>query len=273
MRFSFGGPTSDGIKRSRGVGRVVFKEVIDVHTFRRIHEGGRRAFVGVEALEGRALLSQIGPGPRALAVHARGAEVSVSGLRLGPLFQKQGPGYVVKSPRFNPAYTGAPLSELNAAGLKAAADQTDLYLTGIVTADEVPASIEPGDDNLYYSFGINRGAAPSPGLFPGRPHLTADAVVSVGVTQAGISASLFDRYTGTVTNLSAESVLLKQNALRVTVPLDLLRVPGGAGPRAWSAFFWTADQPTADLGHVGSFAPEFHRVSVVPALHHFRPTT
>ena len=240
-------------------------------TRRRGDVSGRRRRSGrsavVETLEGRELLSQLAPGLQAHAVHAQVAQHSAGGLLLGPIVEKTGPGYVVKAPRFSAAYTGVPLSTLSAAGFKAAFDgQGNLVLTGIVTANAVPQIATTAADDAYYIFGINRGAATPPGPFPGRPNLTLDVAVIVSVTQTGTTAEVIDQVSGQTTTLPDSSLLYKQNALQVTVPLSILTTAGTTNPVGWSADFITANSlSTSDYSAFASFAPEYHNITIANA--------
>lgn len=232
----------------------------------RRRRSGRSAAV-VETLEGRELLSQLAPVFVAHAVHAEVAQHSAGGLLLGPILEKTGPGYVVKAPRFSQAYTGVPRSELSAAGFKAAFDgQGNLVLTGIVTANAVPQTALTAADDAYYIFGINRGSATSPGPFPGRPHLTLDVAVVVSVTQTGTTAQVIDQVSGQTTPLPNSSLLYKQNAIQVTVPLSVLTTVGTTNPVGWSADFITASAlTTSDYSAFASFAPESHNITIANA--------
>jgi hypothetical protein len=231
----------------------------------RPRRSGRAAWA-VETLEGRALLSQLAPGLQAHAVHTETVQHTAGGLLLGPIVEKTGPGYVVKAPRFNPAYTGVPLSQLSAAGFKAAFDgQGNLVLTGIVTANAIPQVASSPAQDASYVFGIDRGGDPVPGPIPGRPHITFDAVVEVSITPSGPTATVTDLVTGQTTNLGTGSLLFKQNALQVTVPLSTLTNGSGTNPGAWTANFFTADTvvtTSIGLNQIASFAPDFHNIHI-----------
>ncbi|MFO0909380.1 MAG: hypothetical protein U0794_13685 [Isosphaeraceae bacterium] len=225
--------------------------------------------MNLETLEGRALLSSFGG--RIAARAAAAAEVSqphVSTLIPGPIRNLVGPGYAVKSPRFYERFAGPPLNELSVAGAKAQLDGTgSLTLTGIVTANEIPEATEPGSTPLFYMWGIDRGGSPIPGPIPGRPHITFDTLVAVGITDLGISASVIDVASGQATPLPSSNVLLKQNAVQVVVP-------GISGTSATavsrrnvsgmtvSFFTSTAAPDTAGIESIAAFAPEFRNFPV-----------
>ena len=230
----------------------------------RPRRSGRSAWA-VETLEGRALLSQLAPGLQAHAVHVEVAQHSAGGLLLGPIVEKTGPGYVVKAPRFNAAYTGVPLSQISAAGFKAAFDgQGNLVLTGIVTATTIPQVASGPAQEVSYLFGTDRGGGEVPGSITGQTQ-GRFVFVAVSITQTGPTAEVLDFASGTTIDLGPGSLLFKQNAIQVTVPLAALTNGSGPNPSTWTANFFTADSSDVtdlSLNQYASFAPEFHNIRI-----------
>jgi hypothetical protein len=223
---------------------------------------GSSPAASLETLEGRTLLSHA-PGRRLAHLGMTPAEVRplpAPGFQhLGQIRNEVGVGHAIKVARFYPYYTGPKLGQINAAGAKAFLDgRGNLILSGIV-AGTVGNPPESSDEEGFYGFGIDRGAAPRPGPFPGRPRITFDSYVEVSVQQSGVTAAFVDLTTGTVTPLPAESVVLGNDNVKVGVPTSLL------GTSNFTVNFWTQDtQAVGDFRHVASFAPEFRNFPVAP---------
>ena len=205
---------------------------------------------GCDPLEGRALLS-----PSALTAPL--PLPALSPTQLGPVVDRIGRGFVVKSPRLYPYYTGTTWAYLNAAGAKAVAGaQGTLTLTGILAGAPVT---KPSDaaGSSYYVWGIDRGAL-GPGTLPGRPGVRFDAEVVVAITPAGVSATVADLKTGRSTAVDPSAVNFKPDAVQVSVPLSLLPPDPGASLASYRVTFLAMDAPpSAGFRSVASLAPEF----------------
>ena len=221
--------------------------------------GPLKAIVGVESLEGKLLLSHAGVAKAHPALSA--ADVGLPGTlavarfnQPGPIRNEIGDGHAVKVARFYKYYTGPIRSELNATGAKAQIVGDNLALTGIV-AGKIPTTPTSADQESYYYFGINRGGATAPGPFPGRPNVTFDSVVIVGVTQAGIG-SIVQTDGSTYTALDPSAVTVSGNDFHVTVPLSLLPSTGAAPNHYRVSFFPATEAPLTTFNSIASFAPE-----------------
>ena len=254
--------------------------------------GRRRARVAVEALEGKALLSHLSIAPKAHP-QVQAAQVTESaGLpgnlnirrfnQPGPIKERIGPGFAVKVPRFYGLYSG-PLGYpadpnnaaspgntlngfLNASGLKAYVEGNNLVLTGII-AGFIQTAPTSDLQSAYYNFGINRGGATTPGPFPGRAGVAFDAVVTVGITPAGIGATVttLDPTTLEVTGftvLSPTQIATKTDAVQVQVPLSLLPSTGAAVSKYRVNFFPSDTSPPNNFNDLASFLPEDSTIRV-----------
>lgn len=233
----------------------------------------------VEVLEGRALLSHL----HAAAHHRPAtAQVEVDPTLVGPppftphpgpILSEHGVGFVVKSPRFYPYFTGTKRGELNAAGAKAFLDgQGNAVLIGIV-AGTVIATPDTADKSEFYVFGVDRGLTPGPGPFPGRPLIKFDAVVVVSITPDGTTGYARDLSTGVQTPLTSDQIAVGNDNIRVTVPTGLFIPPGATPTVRPTVNFWPiAVAPPGNYTDVTSFASEFRNfpLSLGPLVHHGR---
>jgi hypothetical protein len=224
----------------------------------------RNLIARLESLEGRALLSHIG--------HARSAAAQVAHPPIpdpqpGPIISEFAPGIAVKGPRFYPFFGGARTTSVNVAGAGAHLHPDgNLFLTGIVVDPINTAPTDPSQD-AFYTFGINRGSGTVPGPFPGRPDITFDALVTVSITQAGITTQVQDLTTPNAppTTLPAGSVQIMSGTLKVTVPFSLLPSPTGASVNQYGVNFWASNTPSVtNYRSIGSFVPEFRDFKILP---------
>jgi hypothetical protein len=116
----------------------------------------------------------------------------------------------------------------------------------------------------YFVFGIDRGAGAGLGpLFPARPGITPDALVTITAApnNTSVSAAVTDLTTGAVTPLAPSAIQAKGSTLRVFVPLSEL--PSTGAPASQYRFaFWTQSQPGNSLANVGSFVPDSTMIPV-----------
>jgi hypothetical protein len=211
----------------------------------------------VEALEGRALLS------RTIVIsnpHDLGVPLVYRGPDIGPIHNIVGNGFAVKESRFYPYYRGPKRIDLNAVAARGLVtpDNQTIILRGI-TVDPLPKTITDPTQSDFYFFGINRGGATPPGPFPGRPHVTFDAVVGVALTPNGLTGFVKDLNSNApAVALPAGSVSMKFNVIRLAAPLSLLP-PTAAGitPAQYQVNFFSANTPTLDFNQIASFVPDF----------------
>jgi hypothetical protein len=222
----------------------------------------------LEVLEGRALLSHVSAHAKHLNINSGGPMQVARPLdpHPGPIKNEVGTGHAVKISRLYPYYTGLKLGTINGAGAKAYFDgQGNVLFTGIVAGTIITAPKSP-DQEQFYVFGINRGAATTPGPFPGRPGITFDSYVEVSVQQSGISASFTDLTTGTTTALPSSSVVIGQDDVKIPVPTSVL----GLSTTTPSVNFWTQNvQTVGNYQNISSFTPEFRSFPVAPRPFYF----
>jgi len=209
-----------------------------------------RSAVGVEPLEGRALLSYfvIPKGHRILPI-------STGDARYGEPLHGNGLG-VDRTPGFYPLYAGAKRPALEGVRAVAYVAHGNLVLSGTVAG---PIRVRPtaADQGAIYSFGIDRGGASKRGPFPGREAVRFDAVAAVSIARAGTTATL--TLNNPMTNqfltmkgpLPASAVGVKGDVVTITVPLAMLPSTGHA-INQWNVNFFTRDP--AVKGYVRSVA-------------------
>src|SRR5262245_18088479 len=170
-----------------------------------------------------------------------------------------GVGVAFKRPHYYEAFNAiGSRPDLNAVKLTARVNpRMGLVLTGWMQG-RIKLNSATASPQAFYVFGVDRGGqtiAP----FPGRPGVKFNAVVAVAVTSSGISGSVIDLATGACTNLSAQSIQIRGNKVKVTVPLGLLPVPAGSTSslRDYGVNLWPRSAlPPADFTTVASFVPE-----------------
>jgi hypothetical protein len=247
----------------------------------------------VEPLEGRALLSAVGPKPEQSATAALFARVDghkitdaspgetailnayfggaghefialiekeiknplavVSEFESGMLSQYSIPGFTVKSP---------PNLQSGYKGLPH--DSFALNAAGAVLLNHKkfelgaivrgPFTTTPFDTTIV--FAINRGAGARIGpIFPSEPGITPDALIAVTVGPDGMnnSATFTDLTTGTTVPISAP-ISVAGPTVRILLPESLL--PSEGFPfKKYQFAVWTASAPGVPIEDVGSFIP------------------
>ena len=216
----------------------------------------RRAKVGVEPLEGRALLSYLVVihDHRAIPVHTGDARVNE------PLYSN---GLAVKhEAHFYPYYTGPKRPDLNGLAAQGYVSGKNLVLSATV-AGPIVTRPTAGTQESFYTFAIDRGRSGNAGPYPGRPWIRFDSVVVVKFLTRGLTAYVqandpMTNQPGTTPKaLPASDVVVAGSVLTVTVPLSLLPSSGHAYNQ-WNANFFTRnpDQKN-DFHSVASFTPEY----------------
>jgi hypothetical protein len=244
-----------------------------------------KASVGVEPLEGRALLSYlvVVKNHKVIPIHTGDVRVDEPLFSNGLAFKHQ--------PHFYPFYTGPQRPELN--GLQATAKITgnlnndgNLILSGTVAGPIIPKPRNAAQEAVY-TFAIDRGGASRNGPFPGRRHIRFDTVVVAAIRQSGISAyyQLSDPSTNQpgslpqptttpatlgnrIIRLSSSSVSIQGNTITIIVPLlsstgaNLLTSSGKAIDQ-WNVNFFTRNpRQKPDFHSVASLTPEFTEFQV-----------
>ncbi len=257
----------------------------------RIRLKGRSARFNVESLEARELLSHIHPLPAAIhrpalvsryrpaittnpagiaavtsalegglgrewvaLVHSqiRNPLAVITGFATGKYTSYTIKGLTAQTPTVQPLFTGQPYDQLLATVAGASVFKRNVLELGAIMRgpfhDPAPS---------YYVFGLNRGAGASLGpVFPSRPGITPDALVTLTVGPYGTTAS------GTITDLvtQATQVIAPAN-IKIVGPvvrvyLNTAQLPSHGWPLAKYHFaFWTQTQPGHNISTVASFAP------------------
>jgi hypothetical protein len=266
-----------------------------------IQRGQRRREVpGVEALEGRALLSGIGverPHDAGAAFLARlhvpklsypaagrdavinallggaGSEFVklalqevknplgvVAGFSNGTITQYTVPGIVVKQINLQSEYTGLPHDPLALNIGGAVVLKGKKIELGAIVRG--PFTTYPGTTEIV--FAINRGAGQRLGpYYPSRPGITPDALVTVTVGPFGQnnSATFTDLTSGMTQPINEPVISVRGPTVRIL--LDESQLPSeGFKLKQYTFAVWTATQPNAPIQDVGSFVPEDSMVPI-----------
>ena len=192
-------------------------------------------------------------------VHDLGA--IVTGFETGRLTQLSVAGLTVKSPpNLQPLYGYAPHDPLalNMAGALVLKRKT-IELAAIVRG---PFTTYPG--TTYIVFAINRGAGGRLGpVYPSRPGITPDALVTVKVGPYGQSnsATITDLTTGATQSVDPALISVAGPTVRLLVSESQL--PSQGYPvNKYRFAVWTEIQPNATISQVGSFIPEDSMVPI-----------
>src|SRR5271157_5280220 len=181
-----------------------------------------------------------------------------------PLYQSIVGSRVLKAPMFNSAYTGPKRPDLDVVGADATiSPQQEIQFTGEVL---LPINVSQAG---IYSFLVNRGGASSPGSIKGRPGISFDAVVQVttgpGGTIGTVSLLNSQEQPISMTTLPVSSVQIAGEAVKVTVPLNLLpsSAPPTTQPRTkCESYVFSTSIPGNSESDVAGFAPEYMMIMI-----------
>jgi hypothetical protein len=156
---------------------------------------------------------------------------------------------VHKSPAFYEFYTGPRNRDLNVVSATVRLDPgKSLTLTGVMQGKIVKNPTSTAQQS-FYVFGIDRHSPSATTPFYQRPGITFDAVIAVSVETSGLSASVTDLTTGTMTTIDPRNIHIAGKTVSVTVDPSLLPTPSGGVDLAHSSYnLW----PRSDL----NFAPQ-----------------
>jgi hypothetical protein len=260
----------------------------------------RRLDLRLESLEGRALLSGLGPEPPhgtgaailarvrepKLAFNSAGESAVINALLGGaghefvalaqkevknPLAVAAGyangtitqyivPGIVLKQINLQSGYTGLPHDVLALNIGGAVALKNKKIELGAIVRG--PFTTTPFASEIV--FAINRGAGQRLGpYYPSRPGITPDALVTVTVGPYGQnnSATITDLTTGTTQPISSPVISVAGPTVRIL--LNDSQLPSeGFRLKQYTFAVWTATEPNAPIQDVGSFAPEDSMVPI-----------
>ena len=164
------------------------------------------------------------------------------------------PGIVVKTPDLQPGYTGLPhdVLFLNVGGA-VLLKRKQIELAVIARG---PYTTTPFSSEVV--FALNRGAGAGLGpIFPGRPGITPDALVTVTVGPDGQnnSATVTDLTTGTTVPLNPELIQVKGPVVRLLISANQLP-PKGFVLNNYQFAVYSQLSLNADFASTGSFVPE-----------------
>jgi hypothetical protein len=218
---------------------------------------------GFESLEGRALLSSAGVLPYTAAGLELSTLIKLETHDMTGLIHKFGsaspvearlPGMAVKTPSFQPLYTGLTFESLNLVTAGAVLLKGNKLELGAIAQGPFSQSGETS----RVVFAINRGAGSALGpTFASRPGITPDLLVSitVGPHASSHSGTITDLTTGATHEIRQNEIQVKGATVRVF--LGTSQIPSKGLPvKKYTFAAWTEVLPYTGINSVGSFAPD-----------------
>ena len=240
----------------------------------RVQGRSHRARPGMEVLEARELLSRAQTSISG-ALSAAGGEGAVASRTALPLHQSidRRPsietavgGTVNHAPRFYELYKGPKQPDLHVLNAHA----RFYFPGGFVFSGETVGAIN-SSQTQFYVFGVNRGGATAPGIFPDRPMIVFDAAVVVATSPNGFTGATVDLLNSkgqvtSSTSLATTAITIRNNRVQVVVPQPcqprlLSTSPAGRRPLTpepgvFPAFLRSAGKSASVPNRIASFAPE-----------------
>ena len=221
--------------------------------------------VGVDALEGRLLLSHMGAMPEHAAHHH--AHVSVLDRPTG---ENHG-GEVRKDPNYFEIFDHiGERPDLNVVAARVRLNEagTRLEFEGKMQGKINTAPADASQNSLYV-FGINRGSPKAVAPFALRQGVVFDAVVVVSINnQTGITASVTDIVGRTHTVVPSNQVHIDGKEVRLSIDASLLPTPtGGVDVSHYTFNLWPREAGGPD-STIASFIPENSMAPVSVEGHH-----
>jgi hypothetical protein len=172
----------------------------------------------------------------------------------GAINQYTIPGFFVRSPGFQPLYTGGQFDRMLLVAAGAVLLKGNVLELGAIANGPFARS----DATSQVVFAINRGEGSSLGpAFASEPGITPDALVTitVGPYQSSYSGTITDLTTGTTQAISPNDIQVNGPAVRVLVNSN--QIPSKGLPlKKYTFASWTELSPYTGINLVGSFAPE-----------------
>jgi hypothetical protein len=164
------------------------------------------------------------------------------------------PGFVVRTPGFQPLYTGPRFDRL----LLVAAGAVLLKGNVLELGALANAPFTRSDATSQVVFAINRGEGRALGpAFPSVPGITPDALVTItiGPYASSYAGTITDLTTGATQAISPSDIQVNGVAVRVLVHSN--QIPSKGLPlKKYTFASWTELSPYSGINLVGSFAPE-----------------
>ena len=135
---------------------------------------------------------------------------------------------------------------------------------GFVFSGETVGAINTSQSQ-FYVFGVNRGGATAPGIFPDRPMIVFDAAVVVATSPNGFTGATVNLLNSkgqvtSSTSLATTAITIRNNRVQVVVPasdLPSTSPPGTPQPQNRYSFAFWAGKSASVPNRIASFAPEF----------------
>jgi hypothetical protein len=164
------------------------------------------------------------------------------------------PGFFVRSPGFQPLYTGGQFDRMLLVAAGAVLLKGNVLELGAIANGPFARS----EATSQVVFGINRGEGSSLGaVFPSEPGITPDALVTItiGPFASSYSGTITDLTTGATQAISPNDIQINNVAVRVLVNSN--QIPSKGLPlKKYTFASWTELSPYTGINLVGSFAPE-----------------
>jgi len=172
----------------------------------------------------------------------------------GAINQYTIPGFFVRSPGFQPLYTGGGFDRMLLVASGAVLLKGNVLELGAIANGPFARS----DATSQVVFAINRGAGSALGpAFASEPGITPDALVTitVGPYASSYSGTITDLTTGATQAISPNDIQVNSVAVRVLVNSN--QIPSKGLPlKKYKFAAWTELSPYTGINLVGSFAPE-----------------
>jgi hypothetical protein len=164
------------------------------------------------------------------------------------------PGFVVRTPDFQPLYTGGGFDRMLLVAAGAVLLKGNVLELGAIANGPFARS----DATSQVVFAINRGEGRALGpAFPSVPGITPDALVriTIGPYASSYSGTITDLTTGATQAISPNDIQVNSVAVRVLVNSN--QIPSKGLPlKKYTYASWTELSPYSGIILVGSFAPE-----------------
>ncbi len=172
----------------------------------------------------------------------------------GAITQYSVPGFVVRTPSFQPLYTGGGFDRMLLVASGAVLLKGNVLELGAIANGPFARS----DATSQVVFALNRGEGSALGpAFASEPGITPDALVTitVGPYASSYSGTITDLTTGTTQAISPNDIQVNSVAVRVLVNSN--QIPSKGLPlKKYKFAAWTELSPYTGIDSVGSFAPE-----------------
>jgi hypothetical protein len=177
----------------------------------------------------------------------------------GAINQYTIPGFVVRTPGFQPLYTGGGFDRMLLVAAGGVLLKGNVLELGVIANGPFARS----DATSEVVFALNRGEGSSHGpAFASNPGITPDALVTItiGPYASSYSGTITDLTTGATQAISPNDIQVNSVAVRVLVNSN--QIPSKGLPlKKYTFAAWTELSPYTGINLVGSFAPE---TSMIP---------